>query len=148
MKKTIVVLGIIVAVLVVGGAAWALTKDKDKTDSNTNTGSTTPAADSSGVIDSAPPTDGSESAAVITYTDDGFSPVTLTVKAGTVVTVKNESSSTLDFASDDHPTHKINSDLNVGDIEPGKSATFTAKVGTWGYHNHLNANDAGTLTVE
>ena len=87
--------------------------------------------------------------ATITYTDNGFEPTSLTVKAGTVVKIENKSSNPLQFSSDNHPTHTKDPELNLATIDPGKSATFTpTKTGTWGFHNHLNAGDIGTLTVE
>lgn len=88
-------------------------------------------------------------AVTITYTDSGFSPASLTVKAGTTVKVVNESSNPLQFSSDNHPTHTEQTELNLSTTEPGGSTTFTpTKVGTWGFHNHMNAGDMGTLTVE
>lgn len=87
--------------------------------------------------------------ALISYTDNGFEPTTLTVKAGTVVTVENNSSSQLEFASGDHPTHTKEPELNTKTIGPGESTTFTpTKTGTWSFHNHFNSSDTGTLTVE
>lgn len=85
----------------------------------------------------------------ITYTNNGFSPASLTVKAGTTVKIVNDSSNPLQFSSDNHPTHTKNTELNLSTTEPGGSTTFTpSKTGTWGFHNHLNASDMGTLTVE
>lgn len=95
------------------------------------------------------PTDGTPDSATITFTDDGFLPSTLTVKAGTEVTVKNDSSRSVQFSSDNHPTHTKQSELNLAVLEPGESATFTpTQTGAWGFHDHLNASETGTLTVE
>ncbi len=90
-----------------------------------------------------------ESAAELTYTNDGFTPATLTLKAGTKVKITNESASTLQFYSDPHPTHSEPSDLNLGTINRGESKTFTVtRTGTHGYHNHLNPGDTGTIIVQ
>jgi len=136
----------IVIFIVAGGGVYLATKKDAKTNTtDTSSVSTGEPSSSSTTTDNSPT---AAEATVITYSNSGFTPNTITIKAGDPVTVKNESSRTLDFASDDHPTHKNNSELNVGDIESGKSATFTMKAGTWGYHNHLNASDTGTIIVQ
>lgn len=84
----------------------------------------------------------------ITYTSTGFEPATMTVKKGTVITIKNESSRDLQFASDEHPSHLDNPEMNVPTLSPGESESYTATaVGTWGYHNHLDEDETGTITV-
>ncbi len=85
----------------------------------------------------------------ITYTDDGFEPDSYTVSAGNTVTVQNNSSSVLDFASGDHPTHLENPELNAGEIAAGSSKTFTlSEKGTWSIHNHENDAHEATIVVE
>lgn len=87
--------------------------------------------------------------ATITYTNNGFEPGHVTVPAGSTIAVVNQSNSDLEFASDPHPTHTDNFELNVGLIEPGGRITFIAEqTGTWGYHNHLNPSRTGQITVE
>lgn len=87
-------------------------------------------------------------AAIITYTDEGFSPRNLEVRAGEPIRIINKSTRSLQFASNDHPTHARNPALNIAVIAPGKDATLQAdQLGTWGYHNHLRATDSGTLTI-
>lgn len=126
MKNTGVIFTIVV-VLAIAGGAFALTKSSDKpTSSPAETGAST-----------------------ITYTNDGFSPASLTVKAGTAVTVNNDSSQLLQFDSNPHPDHTDNPELNVGTVSPGKTKTVTVTVtGSHGYHNHLNTGDTGTLVVQ
>jgi len=85
----------------------------------------------------------------ITFDGDHFSPATLTVSAGTTVTVKNSSSQELQFDSDPHPVHTDDTDLNAGTIDPGHSQTFTVeKTGTFGYHDHLNPSIQGTIIIK
>jgi plastocyanin len=85
----------------------------------------------------------------INYSDDGFSPSIATVAAGKLVKISNQSKNTLSFASAVHPVHDDNSELNLGDIKPGDSKTFTpTKKGTWGFHDHYKAANTGKLTVE
>ncbi len=130
MKKILI---IAFAVLAVAGAAFMLTnKSDDKTATET------------------PPSIASDaSGAVITYTDNGFTPSSSTVSSGTTITIKNDSSSDLQFSSDDHPTHTKNQELNETTIGAGQTQTVTVTTkGTFGYHNHLNSSDSGTITVQ
>ncbi len=151
MKKSSVIVVIIVVVVLAAGA-FALTKNKDKTsDANTEAPTTSQTASNTNQTQNTEQqaagteTDGT----TITYSNDGFSPSTLTVKSGTTVTIKNSSSKVLQFDSNPHPDHTDNPELNVGTVSPGKSATFTVtKTGSHGYHNHLNTSDTGTLVVE
>lgn len=88
-------------------------------------------------------------AATITYNGNDFAPVTTVVQPGDTIEVVNDSANVMYFASDEHPTHLDNSELNVGDIQPGNSATFTVtSPGTWGYHDHYNASVGGEIIVE
>lgn len=86
----------------------------------------------------------------ITYTDNGFSPQTITVKVGTPVTFVNQSSTGMWVASNPHPVH---TDLPGFDekqsVDSGGSYTYTfEKVGSWGFHNHRNPSDGGTVIVQ
>lgn len=101
---------------------------------------------------------------VVTYTDSGYLPSTITVKVGTTVTFKNESSQAMWTASAMHPTHSVYGGTSLAEhcpdtsgtafdactgIQPGNSWTFTfTKVGTWKYHNHLAPAHTGTIVVE
>jgi plastocyanin len=83
------------------------------------------------------------------YSDSGFEPSSLTVPAGTVVSIQNNSSSALQFSSDPHPAHTDNPELNAITLEPGSQATVEVTTkGAWGVHNHLNHSHTATLTVE
>lgn len=84
----------------------------------------------------------------ITYTDQGFSPSSLTVKAGATIRVVNNASDALEFSSDNHPTHLNNLELNMDVLNTGETGTFTVtKTGEYGFHDHLNASNEGILTV-
>lgn len=97
-------------------------------------------------------------AKIITYTDSGFSPSPLAVKAGETVLYKNESSRSFWPASASHPTHAvylvyggcINSIFDACKAyDPGESWSFTFTVkGTWGYHDHINPSYFGSVVVE
>lgn len=95
---------------------------------------------------------------IIEYTDQGFSPGTITIRKGETVTWVNHSSDAMWVASNPHPVHSgypekggcISSvfDACVG-FEPGKSYSFTFNdIGKWGYHNHSNPADHGVVIVQ
>ena len=70
-------------------------------------------------------------ATTITFSGTGFSPQNISVKKGTVITVKNESQRTVQFSSGNHPDHTVNPEMNLDALEQGESASYTAsKVGT------------------
>lgn len=85
----------------------------------------------------------------VTLTSDGFSPATLTIKAGETVTWENKSGEAATVNSDPHPVHTNYAPLNLGNFPDGGTLSLTFdKPGTYGYHNHLNPSERGTITVE
>ena len=98
----------------------------------------------------------------IAYTNDGFLPRSLAVPAGSFVSFTNDSSRGVWIASDPHPVHTgyPGTDIkNCGSgtalfdtcrvLNPGESWTFVfAAAGAWGFHNHLQATETGTIIVE
>ena len=76
--------------------------------------------------------------------DSGFTFHTTTVKAGSTVTVKNESTSQHTVTADDS-----SGGFNVT-IDAGKTATFTAPAtaGTYKFHCNIHNFMKGTLTVD
>ncbi|HSX15000.1 MAG TPA: cupredoxin domain-containing protein [Candidatus Saccharimonadales bacterium] len=140
MKSKYWIIGIVVVILAVGGIIVA----RSGNNSNSNSTSTTSTQSTDTTGQTAP-----QSAATITYTGSGFSPNTITVKAGDTITIMNASSRSLQLDSNPHPAHTDNTELNVGAVAAGQSATFTiSKTGTWGYHNHLEASQTGSITVQ
>lgn len=108
---------------------------------------------------------GTEDAVVINYTDSGFEPQNVEISRGTTITFRNNSSRTMWPASAQHPTHTVYDDTSLGDHCSGVSAeapfdsckalgsgteySFTFnKTGQWGYHNHVNAQHVGGITVQ
>jgi len=86
---------------------------------------------------------------VVTYTDTGFAPLTITVKSGSIVTFVNESTRSMWVASDMHPTHQLlpGFDQKVS-VARGQTFEYTfTKVGTWRYHNHQSPSDTATVVV-
>jgi len=99
---------------------------------------------------------------VITHTNSGFSPETVTVEAGETVVWESETGN-MWVASDQHPTHTEYSGTSRtehcqnGDqtsaafdqCSTGNSFSFTfEKTGEWSYHNHENSFQGGTVVVE
>ncbi len=141
MNKAIISV-LIVAVIAIGGY---FVLHKSSSNNNTSTPSTSaPAATT--------PTSSNASqkiAATITYSNSGFSPSSITVKSGDTVAIKNTSPQSLQFQSNPHPLHTDDPDLNVGIVESGRSTTFTAtQKGAFGYHNHLDPAQGGTITIQ
>jgi plastocyanin len=88
-------------------------------------------------------------AVAVSITAAGFSPSTVTVKAGTVVTWTNASGADARVASDPHPTHTDLPALDSATLATGDSYSFTfTKVGTWGYHNHEAPTRRGSVIVQ
>jgi len=87
---------------------------------------------------------------MITYSDSGFSPNTITVEQGTTVTFLNQSSGQMWVASSVHPTHQDYPGFDqLKGVGTGEKYTFIFdKVGTWKYHNHLSSSNIGTVVVQ
>lgn len=101
----------------------------------------------------------------VTYTDQGFSPATVTITQGQSVTWVNQSSKKMWVASGVHPTHTVYDGTSkdahcaagyTGEtpfdectgVDAGASYSFTfTKAGDWKYHNHMNATDTGEVVV-
>ncbi len=86
---------------------------------------------------------------VVTLTSNGFSPNPVTVAAGTIVTFVNESNSAMWVASAPHPTHSLLPGFDqLTSVARGGTYEYTfSKVGTWKYHNHVNAGVTGSVIV-
>lgn len=110
--------------------------------------------------------DGGPAFKVITFTDNGFSPATVTITRGETVRFINDSSRSMWVGADEHPTHTeydgtstrehcVNG-MNTGNsfdqcasVAKGEFWDFTfEKTGTFGYHNHVGASNTGTIVVE
>ncbi len=125
-----------------------------------------PAAEETSPAPVATSTAQAPAAATITYTDQGFSPKSVTIHQGDSVTFVNNSSHGMWVASGMHPTHTQYDGTDTSEhckdgtdttgtfdectaVNPGTSYTFAFdKVGTWSYHNHVHASDTGTIIVQ
>ena len=103
------------------------------------------------------------SAFTVRYTSSGFSPSTMTVPVGTTVTFIDQTADPMWLASDPHPSHTAYDGTSrsthcaagysgpapFDECSAGTTFTFTfTKAGSFGYHNHLNDNDHGTIVVQ
>lgn len=129
------ILGVIVlTIILVGGYYIVRSYGENSSQDNTNQTQSQDATNEPGVI---------------IFDGASFSPQTLTVQSGETVTIRNTSSQVLEFDSDPHPAHTDNTELNVGVVRPGESQTFTVdRVGTYGYHDHLDSRISAELIVE
>lgn len=102
------------------------------------------------------------SGVTIVYASQGFSPNSVTIPAGTVITFVNQTGGNMWVASAPHPTHQaydgttVSEHCAAGYSDPApfdqctsdNSFTFTfIKAGEWKYHNHADATDFGTIIV-
>lgn len=145
MTKAIIV---VIAVAIIGGGGYLALNKSDETPEPTSSSARSQSSPQS--EESSPDSESTpDSTDTIIFEGTKFIPDSITVKSGTTVTVKNESSQDLEFASDPHPIHNDDTDLNAGFVAPGQSITFTAaKTGTYGFHNHLDSSVQGNITVE
>src|SRR3989344_2564675 len=98
-------------------------------------------------------------ATVITYTDTGFVPSSVTIKKGQSVRWMNNSGSGVWPASAVHPTHSIYPQKSASDclgssfdscrgLAKGESWDFAFNsVGEWRFHDHLHASKTGVVNV-
>lgn len=141
MNKTV---KIVIALVIVAAIAFAIlmmsndsSSDKDVSTSNSTSNAASTSADQSAA------------ASIITYDGKTFTETKDSVMSGQKIQVRNNSTADLNFDSDPHPVHTDDPELNAGAIAPGESKTFTVtKKGSWGYHNHLNPTQHGTITVQ
>lgn len=85
----------------------------------------------------------------VRYTDSGFEPQALTVTKGETVVFINASNGGAWVASNPHPAHTDYPGFDsLQPTAPGSSYSFTFdRIGTWGYHNHINPRHYGSITV-
>lgn len=114
---------------------------------NANTQANTPANNSQGQFSNE--SDNKSEVRQVVYDGSKFTPSTLTIKVGDTVVFKNASKEPFRVASDPHPSHTNYPEFDSkGPVAAGASFQFIfTKIGSWGYHNHLNASATGTIKV-
>ncbi|MDB5187147.1 MAG: hypothetical protein JWM07_619 [Candidatus Saccharibacteria bacterium] len=147
-KQTLIGVIIAASVVLLGTVAYMMTRQQPAADNTTTIDDTSQVPTEDKTSNTQVHDSEVASAAKITYTDDGFSPSTLTVKKGSTITVKNDSSVDVMFSSADHPVHQQQPELNMKTLRPGESGTITVtKVGSWGYHDHIDESMTGMIIV-
>jgi plastocyanin len=163
--KTSTWVWIVAIIVVLGGGYWYWSSNQAPAhmsgseagianDHDTNDASTTPVAMTATDAQNAP------MSATVAYTNSGFSPAQVTIKAGGAVTFVDQSTIGMYVASNPHPLHSgydgttrsqhcaPGATPSFDQCTEGKTYTFTfEKVGSWGYHNHVNADDGGVVNV-
>lgn len=149
------VIGIVIVLLVLIGGYYFIIKNpsssQDNSATNTTVSNGTNATNNpdSSTIDSTTSGTQSTQQATVKLTQNGFDPSTLTIKAGTKVTWVNQSGETATVNSDPHPIHTDYPPLNLDEFSNGGTLSLTFdKPGTYGYHNHLNPSEHGTIVVQ
>lgn len=86
----------------------------------------------------------------VTYTNTGFQPSFLSIRAGDKIRFRNESDTDMWVASNDHPFHDDYPEFDAhGSVRRYGEYTFTFdRVGTWGFHNHANHVHEGVVSVD
>ncbi|PIP55554.1 MAG: hypothetical protein COX06_02655 [Candidatus Zambryskibacteria bacterium CG22_combo_CG10-13_8_21_14_all_42_17] len=150
--KTNAIWGIIVAIIIIGGAVYLFGQDNQD-----NT-----ALENAPIVDETPNENINqemEEPVVVIYTESGFEPSPVTINQGQTVQWVNNSSREMWPASAFHPTHAGYPEKTENDcsgsafdacmgIGAGETWEFTFnEAGTWRYHDHLNASRTGTVEV-
>lgn len=144
------VLTILAGLIVIVTATVFLFGKNDRRTSTTSENDSHLASTTSPTVTTGKPTLSPLPTVQVTYTDTGFVPGTITVKAGQSVVFTNQSSGMMWVASDPHPTHTLYPTFDEKSAVPrGASFTFTfTRAGTWRYHNHYYPVAKGTVIVQ
>lgn len=85
----------------------------------------------------------------VEITTAGYSPAVLSISVGDTVTWTYTGDKSSNVSSDPHPEHTDYSPLNLGMFKAGATQSLTFdQPGTYGYHNHFNASQVGTIIVK
>lgn len=151
---------IVVGVLVIAIAGYALLF------ANAEPSAEIPVAERPAASEHDDETDTASGVTVVTLTDAGFTPKTVTIERGQTVRFVNASSRSMWVGSDDHPTHTgydgtstrehcadgeaTNGTFDQCEATPqGEHWDYAfEKSGTFGYHNHVGASNTGTVIVQ
>lgn len=86
---------------------------------------------------------------IIKLTDSGFVPQSVIIKKNESIRWINTGMKTGTVNSDDHPTHKLYAELNLGMLKKDQYLVHTfTKTGTYTYHDHYNPSRTGKIVVE
>ncbi|MDP2720963.1 MAG: cupredoxin domain-containing protein [bacterium] len=143
------IIPVVILIAIVGGyfLLRGTSQNKTSTPTVTNEPATTSATPSANASDN------NQSETTIKYTSAGFSPENVTIKSGGKITWVNDSSEEVQIGANPHPIHTGNKEVSGGDftlnLAPGESKSVTiTKTGSFGYHNHRNSSQGGTINVK
>lgn len=84
----------------------------------------------------------------VSFTGSSFVPETVMIAAGSALIITNDSAQDVEIASDPHPGHSANPELNTGPLKPGERREVPlTTVGDWSYHSHPNPEITGLVQV-
>src|SRR3989344_3332723 len=136
---------VVIGLVVYGMVYYFVLAKKEGKNPNSPAQSTPPATteESSSSAEAATPQE------VILLTARGFSPASLTIKAGTKVIWVNQAGALATVDSNPHPAHTDYQPLNLGNFKDKERLFLTFdKPGTYKYHNPLNSGQTGTIIVQ
>ncbi|HBB76536.1 MAG: hypothetical protein A2186_00695 [Candidatus Levybacteria bacterium RIFOXYA1_FULL_41_10] len=147
-SKVIVALVAVLILVVVGGGFLLISRSKAPTAVPvvpSTTSESTPTPETTQEESQSPTANETE----VTLSETGFSPKTITIKAGDKVIWINNSGKMATVNSNPHPIHTSYKELNLGNFDDGEKLELVfPNAGTYNYHNHLNASQGGTVIVE
>ena len=139
----------LLAVVIVVAGGFALLSNSSKNPAQPAQTQTAPQTTQQTQVQTQPTTQASEKEVIVTVTKDGFEPQSITVKAGTRITWNNKSGAEATVNSDNHPTHLLYKELNLGLFPNDTSVQVQVnKPGKYTYHDHLHPSRTGTIVVE
>jgi plastocyanin len=157
------VIGLLVAVLLLGVGAWIYYTGAAPAPAAVNEGMP-PATPNPATMQEEEPVADPEYHALVSYTGEGYQPASVTIAAGQTVRFVNNAQADTWPASAVHPTHSIypgSSIQKCGTAEqagifdacrglrPGEFWEFTFnETGEWRYHDHLRASHTGVIVVQ
>ena len=135
-----IIIGVVVAVIVIGGGVFLLNKSNSSQMNMQNT-----PAQTQGQTQANPTTGSTQTTTgknAVTIQNYAFSPATLTVKVGDKVTWTNQDSVGHSATADDNS-------FDTGVIAQGQSGSTTfSKAGTYTYHCSVHPSMHGTIVVQ
>jgi plastocyanin len=148
---------VIIIILVIAVVAWKMMAGKTDTTTPASVANTETqvqpdqqATSTTNVTASTTTTVNVPKTVTVTLTDTGYSPKSVTINSGDTVKFVNDSKGRMWTASNPHPAHTDypGFDEKSGAVNGGSYEFMFEKVGTWGYHNHLNPSLKGTVVVK
>lgn len=161
-SKNVLIAIVVIVLIAIGAYAFSTNRAAAPSDDVTVN---VKAVESTGAVFIEGEEEGGPAFTVITLTESGFSPTSVTVARGETVRFINDSSRGMWVGVDEHPTHTeydgtstrehCANSMNTGtsfdqcaSVAKGELWDYTfEKTGTFGFHNHVGASNTGTVIV-